>query len=90
MNDATKLLASARHFPDGQPRMILLFADHEAARQFSEGTWRAAALAEAGVEVMVALLEDAVRTQIRAAHVSQFRCAIPDPRPTSASSQDPQ
>jgi hypothetical protein len=73
INDAMKLLASARLFPHPRPRMILLFADQEAARQFSDGTWRAAALSQAGIEVMVAPLDDAVRARIRAAQVTQFR-----------------
>jgi hypothetical protein len=71
-NDAFKLLA-ARRLLDGGARLILLLADEAAARPFVAGTWRAAALQEAGIEVLVAELPDQVRELIRAAQARQYR-----------------
>lgn len=71
-SDAFKLLA-AKRLMDGEARLVLLFADEEAARPFTGGTWRAAALREAGIEVVVAELPGQVRDAIRAAQVRQYR-----------------
>ena len=46
-------------------RKILLFSDGLAARPFQSGTWRAKAIAEAGIEVWIAELDDEVRSRIR-------------------------
>lgn len=72
MNDAMKLLAAARQLP-AQPRLILLFADEAAASPFQRGTWRAAALAEAGIDVIVCPLDSAIRARIRQAQHDQYR-----------------
>lgn len=72
MNDAMKLLA-ARRLIGEDARLILLFADEEAAWPFKVGTWRAAALAEAGIECLVAELTPDVRDAIRQVQVAQFR-----------------
>lgn len=71
-NDAFKLLA-ARRLVDHEVRLILLFADEEAARPFIGGTWRAAALRETGIEVEVAQLPARVRERIRLAQTRQYR-----------------
>jgi hypothetical protein len=71
-NDPFKLLV-ARRLLDGEARLILLFADEDAARLFVTGTWRAAALREAGIEVVVAELPNHVRDLIRAAQARQYR-----------------
>ena len=72
VNDAFKLLAVRHLVPEGT-RLILLLADEAAARPFRAGTWRSAAMREAGIEVMVAELPDAVRARLRAAQERQFR-----------------
>lgn len=72
VNDAFKLLAVRQLLGEGV-RLILLFADEAAARPFRAGTWRSAALREAGIEVQVAELPDEVVTAIRAAQKRQFR-----------------
>lgn len=71
-NDAFKLLA-AKRLLDGDAGWVLLFADAEAARPFIGGTWRAAALYEAGIEVLVAELPGRVSEAIRAAQLRQYR-----------------
>lgn len=72
MNDAMRLLAAAG-VADAHPRLVLLFADEEAARQFRTGTWRATALAAAGIEVEVVDLPADVREGLRAAQQRQRR-----------------
>jgi hypothetical protein len=72
MNDAMKMVAAGRLLGESS-RMILLFADHMAARPFVSGTWRAEALSDIGIEVMVASLDDSVRARIRAAQADQYR-----------------
>ena len=72
MNDAMKLLAVQRQHPKAT-RLILLFGDDAAARIFRSGTWRAEALSQAGVEVMVADLDEEQRRLIREAQVRQYR-----------------
>ena len=72
MTDAMKLLAVKRSLPD-DTRLILLFGDEIAARRFRSGTWMAAALSEAGIEVMVAELDEELRRLIRDAQIRQYR-----------------
>ena len=47
MNDALKLVAARKLFPDRTARLIMLFADHSAAAPFRKGSWRASALSTA-------------------------------------------
>lgn len=72
MNDAMRLLAAAR-VSDLAPRLVVLFADEEAARQFRTGTWRATALAAAGIDVEVAEVDEAIRESLRQAQRRQRR-----------------
>ena len=72
MNDAMKLLAVRRQHPEAS-RLIILFGDEVAARIFRRGTWRAEALSQAGIEVMVADLDQEQRRRIREAQVRQYR-----------------
>ncbi|MBI3430171.1 MAG: hypothetical protein HY050_09010 [Actinobacteria bacterium] len=72
MNDAMKLLA-ARRVVGEIARAILLFADDEAANHFRRKTWQASALSECRIEVLVAILPDGLREEIRAAQTRQFR-----------------
>lgn len=72
MNDAMKLLA-ARRVVGGDARAILLFADEAAASGFHSGTWRASALAEAAIEIQVAVLPPGVSESIRTAQERQYR-----------------
>ncbi len=72
MSDAFKLLAVDRHM-DENPRLILLFADPDAAKPFQSGAWRAEAIAQAGIEIYVAELPEDVRQGIRDAQGRQHR-----------------
>jgi hypothetical protein len=72
VNDAFKLLAVQRLVAD-DARLVLLFADEAAALPFRAGTWRSAALREAGIEVLVAELPDETLGLVRAAQKRQFR-----------------
>ncbi len=72
MSDAFKLLAVDRHM-DENPRLILLFADDAAAKPFQDGTWRAEAIKQAGIDICVAELADDIRQGIREAQDRQDR-----------------
>jgi len=72
VNDAFKLLAVQRTVAD-DARLILLFAEEAAAAPFRAGTWRSAALREAGIEVLVAELPARTVELVRAAQKRQFR-----------------
>ena len=72
MNDAMKVLAVQHRYQDVE-RLILLFGDEAAARIFRGGSWRALALSQAGIEVMVADLDDERRKLIRDAQTRQYR-----------------
>jgi hypothetical protein len=72
MNDAMKLLA-ARRVVGEHTRVVLLFADDEAASRFRRQTWNATAFAESRIVVMVASLPDELRADIRAAQTRQYR-----------------
>lgn len=54
-------------------RKILLFADESAATPFRGNTWRGAAIASLGVEVIVIDIPSELREQIRAAQRRQYR-----------------
>lgn len=73
MNDAFKLIAAAKLFPDQERRLILLFADELAARPFTSASWRSEALRDVNVEIIVAQLDVAIRDGIRAAQATQYR-----------------
>lgn len=72
--DALKLQLAAGRF-DSRPRLILCFADEEAARPFvtPARTWYAQALRDSNVEVIVVELPENVRAQIREAQTRQYR-----------------
>ncbi|MDA8331279.1 MAG: hypothetical protein M0027_08750 [Candidatus Dormibacteraeota bacterium] len=72
--DALKLRLAAGLF-DPRPRLILCFADEDAARPFrpSARTWYAKALRDAGVDVLVVKLTEERRAQIREAQTRQYR-----------------
>lgn len=72
--DALKLVALGR-LRTPRPRLILCFADADAARPFTSPaqTWYAEALREFQVEVQVVALPDDVREQIRHAQTRQYR-----------------
>ena len=70
VNDALRLL-HARSMPSRQPRLILAFADSQAAAPFRGQGWRAQALTAAGIEVRVAALPEGVREDIRRAQKAQ-------------------
>jgi hypothetical protein len=58
-----------------RPRLILSFADPDAARPFTSSgrTWYAGALRESHIEVLVVQLTEDAREQIRQAQIRQFR-----------------
>jgi hypothetical protein len=57
-----------------RPRLLLLFSDQEAAAPFrSPRTWSAAAIRQAGIEVMVVTLPEQERAKIRDAQRRQYR-----------------
>lgn len=72
MNDAMNL-RTARRVVGEHARAVLLFADDEAASHFRRKTWQTIALAESGIEVMVADLPNELRAEIRAAQNRQYR-----------------
>ena len=72
--DALKLQLAAGQFVP-RPRLILCFADKEAARPFLSParTWYARALRDVGVDVIVVKLTEERRAQIREAQTRQYR-----------------
>ena len=72
--DALKLQLAAGLF-DPRPRLILCFADEDAARPFrpSARTWYAKALRDSKVDVVIVELPEHVRAQIREAQRRQSR-----------------
>ena len=71
--DAFKLFFAATLVPL-RPRLLLLFSDKEAAAPFlSMRTWPAAAIREAGIEVVVVDLPESERARIRDAQRRQYR-----------------
>ena len=72
MTDAAKLMFAAK-LCKGSPRMVLLFADEEAASHFKNRSWMAQLLQTNGVEVHVADLPEHARRDILVAQKRQFR-----------------
>jgi hypothetical protein len=73
LTDAFKLSFAATLVPR-RPRLLLLFSDQEAAAPFrSPRTWSAAAIRQAGIEVMVVTLPEQERAKIRDAPRRQYR-----------------
>ena len=70
--DALKL-SIAKSALSGGSRLILLFADHDAASEFKGSSWRATAIADLGVEVVVANIPDSVKSEIHEAQSIQYR-----------------
>jgi hypothetical protein len=73
LTDAFKLSFAATLLPR-RPRLLLLFSDKQAAAPFrSPRTWPAAAIREAGVEVIMVDLPEEERARIREAQRRQYR-----------------
>jgi hypothetical protein len=73
LTDAFKLSFAATLLVQ-RPRLVLLFSDEEAARPFrSPGTWPAAAIRAAGIEIVVVDLPGEERARIRDAQRRQYR-----------------
>jgi hypothetical protein len=71
--DAFKLSFAATLL-DRRPRLLLLFSDESAAAPFrSPRTWSAAAIREAGIELLVVTLPDEENAKIREAQQRQYR-----------------
>lgn len=69
--DALKLITLAKDRPN--TRLIVAFADEQAAKSFLGKSWKAEALRTWGVEVLIVELHAIVRNGIRDAQVRQFR-----------------
>jgi len=67
--DALKLITLGRIHPNA--RLMIAFADPEAAAYASRGTWVAEALATWGVEVIVVDIDPELRTELREAQLRQ-------------------
>jgi hypothetical protein len=76
--DALKLITLARVHPHA--RLVIAFADLEAAAYASRDTWVAEALATWGVEVVVVDLDEELRDRIRAAQLRQVMLNPPQSR----------
>jgi hypothetical protein len=72
MADAMKLLHVAR-LCRGEPRLILVLGDEEAAGHFKGKSWMAQALQASGTEVQVVNLPEETKRAIRAAQKRQLR-----------------
>ena len=70
MSDAFKLLHARSLFCE-RPRLILAFADKEAADPFRGTGWKAEALAANDIEVVVVDLPEEIRKRIRRAQEEQ-------------------
>ena len=68
--DALKLITLGRHHPHA--RLLLVFADEQAAAYATTGTWVAEALATWGVEVLIVDVGEELRAQIRDAQQRQM------------------
>jgi hypothetical protein len=71
LTDAFKLDFVGRKL-GGTRRLILLLGDAEAARKFAGG-WPAAAIRQAGIEMVVLELDDETRQRVRDAQLRQYR-----------------
>jgi hypothetical protein len=70
-NDALKLITLGREHPNA--RLVIAFADAEAAAFVIGRSWLAVALRSAGIEVVVADIDDALRDELRAAQKRLYR-----------------
>lgn len=80
--DGFKLITIAREHPEA--RLVLAFADEEAAAYATRGTWVSEALATWGVTVLVVDIDDPLRADIRKAQVRQIM-VNPSAAPPSSS-----
>lgn len=74
--DALKLLLAERLL-GGKWSKVLAFADEEAARSFTKGSWRGRALEAVGVRVVVVSLSRADRVRLRKAQKRQRMTNVP-------------
>jgi len=70
-NDALKLITLGREHPNA--RLVVAFADAEAAAFVIGRSWLAVALRSAGIEVVVADIDNALRDDLRAAQKRLYR-----------------
>lgn len=75
--DALKLITLQRTHPNA--RLVVAFADEQAAAYASRGTWVAEALAAWRVDVLIADIDHDLRAQIREAQVRQLMLNADDP-----------
>ena len=68
--DALKLITLGRSRPNA--RLIIAFADDEAAAYATKGTWLSEALKTWGITVLVVELDEVVRDGIKAAQLRQI------------------
>jgi hypothetical protein len=72
ISDAFKLAFLAR-LRGGNPRLILLFSDVQAAKPFGGKSWYAEAIRTLGIDIAVVKLPAAVRTGLLQAQKRQYR-----------------
>jgi hypothetical protein len=73
MSDAFKLTFINKTFFKGHGKCILLFADHDAAAHFEQGSWMAQCLKEYNIEVKEADLREDIRDKVLNAQKRQHR-----------------
>jgi hypothetical protein len=75
MKDAFKLtyLRSFLSHSGATARLVLVFADEDAAAAFQGRSWMASALTDAGIELMVVSPDEETRTSILEAQLRQYR-----------------
>lgn len=69
--DALKLITVARDVPGPRPRLIIAFADVDAAAGVSGKSWLAESLKTWGVEVFIAELPENLKTRLAATQIRQ-------------------
>ena len=73
MSDALKLIFVNKTFFKDEGKCILLFADHDAAAHFKQGSWMAQCLREHNIEVHVKEFSDDLKIKVKTAQKRQYR-----------------
>ncbi len=79
--DALKLITVARDLPGPPARLIIAFADANAASMVSGKSWLAEALKTWGVEIFIAELPEELKASLTAAQLRQIMVNPPDNDP---------
>ena len=73
MSDALKLIFVNNTLFKGKGECILLFADHDAAAHFKQGSWMAQCLTDYDIEVKIIELPQEIKAEILKAQKRQKR-----------------